>query len=1249
MSYLLEQLGDERFQQLCQALLVSLFPEVQCFPVGQPDGGRDAQVRMKGKQGAELVIFQVKYTKDPLAKSSREIIQQVVESEKAKVQRLIEKGAKSYYLMTNVAGTSHLDAGSIDKINSVLSESLNIEVNCWWRDDIERRIDSFPAIKWSFPEILKATDLLEQLAGSLDDADKTRRLNSLAAYMAHQARYDAQLKFKQIELQKDIVDLFVDVPGCFYPAMNDSQKILRELASEVISSCEIAEDYEDDDMYERVAEEDDVIFPILQLLTRSDFSKHITRLVIEGAPGQGKSTVTQYLCQVNRLKILNKTSDLNRVDSTHLPSDTRIPFRVDLRDYANWLSGKNLFSKDRQDSCPPVLESFLAAQINYYTGSQFSVDDLIAIMKVSQILIVLDGFDEVADVAIRNRIVDEVSYAADRIQQNAISSLIIVTSRPAAFANSPGFSRGEWQHLKMLPLFKADINRYSVKWLEGRSLENKEKEEILSLLSDKLHHSHVRDLARNPMQLAILLALISVQGASLPDKRTALYDEYIDIFLNRESEKSDVVRDHRDLLVQIHRFLAWTLQSEAEEKSEAGNISEVRLRSVLREYLEEAGHATDLVDELFSGMVERVVALISRVQGTFEFEVQPLREYFAARYLYDTAPYAPPGRVKRGTLPERFDAIAKNFYWLNVTRFYSGCYNSGELSSLVDGLDDVAGYDAFKNIGHTSRLGFTLLKDHVFSQSPKLALKLMERIVDSHRLRIIIADNWYENRYSSEAANLPKGRATDLLVSKCVEMLRDTDKIDCRFALARIIQTNSDVKFVDSFWDSLVQSSPDLESVNIIGTALGVYDRYSDGEAIEFIRIHGAVALSAFVRHQRFSLLKDSWLHDLYFNYALDSLAGYVYIPSRYVADVPFTLIFLNLFGYLDNEYIASLLASESSDSAVHQVLQFGVLPNFRSKVSEGLIVIPDEFALLWKAVDRFLSSDLGVVARDISVSAEIVCEAEALWGERSALIRMAVSVVSYAGVLDSCPVVDVSDTSFSLIQRASCAKSMAHNLDWWTKQFRLAAQENYRSQEFLLLCVKNWMAPEVILSLYSELSSFLDKIPSSRLSRAFDAYAVLGNYTHKFPFSGVGGVPIVSCGGSRAACLILLRLDPAFRLAFWQSNFASYSGRDALVLEVGAMLLVEHAVSGAAPWQLALGYVRRAYAVGCLVHVIDNGSKIQNMPLDIAETICSNPISYPLSFVALAEDILKTRAGSEALPVGLVAREQQWIFSDDH
>ena len=70
------------------------------------------------------------------------------------------------------------------------------------------------------------------------------------------------------------------------------------------------------------------------------------------------------------------------------------------------------------------------------------------------------------------------------------------------------------------------------------------------------------------MQLAILLSLIHRRGISLPDKRTALYDTYVEIFFDRESEKATVVKENRDLLIRIHRYLAWILQAGAEVDSD---------------------------------------------------------------------------------------------------------------------------------------------------------------------------------------------------------------------------------------------------------------------------------------------------------------------------------------------------------------------------------------------------------------------------------------------------------------------------------------------------------------------------------------------------------------------------------------------------------------------------------------------------------------------------------------------------------
>lgn len=149
VTYLYEGLSPERFQQLCQSLLVAIFPNVQCLPVGQPDGGRDAFLAVHFHHSAErdLYIFQVKFSRTP-DRREEDLIEQVCRHEGPKVAELIKKGAKAYYLLTNIKGTAHPDSGSIDKVNNALTPCLGIPSYCWWRDDLDRRIDNLACTRF---------------------------------------------------------------------------------------------------------------------------------------------------------------------------------------------------------------------------------------------------------------------------------------------------------------------------------------------------------------------------------------------------------------------------------------------------------------------------------------------------------------------------------------------------------------------------------------------------------------------------------------------------------------------------------------------------------------------------------------------------------------------------------------------------------------------------------------------------------------------------------------------------------------------------------------------------------------------------------------------------------------------------------------------------------------------------------------------------------------------------------------------
>lgn len=159
MAYRFENLGDEKFQEFCSALINLEFPNMQAFPVGQPDGGRDAISFDAEKK--EFAVFQVKFVKNPdsiddLSKWFLDIIRKEV----SKVNSLIPKGAISYHLITNVRGTAHLATGSIDKMDLLLKEHVGITSWCWWHEDISRKLDAKPLLKWSYPQILDGQDIL---------------------------------------------------------------------------------------------------------------------------------------------------------------------------------------------------------------------------------------------------------------------------------------------------------------------------------------------------------------------------------------------------------------------------------------------------------------------------------------------------------------------------------------------------------------------------------------------------------------------------------------------------------------------------------------------------------------------------------------------------------------------------------------------------------------------------------------------------------------------------------------------------------------------------------------------------------------------------------------------------------------------------------------------------------------------------------------------------------------------------------
>ena len=724
-QYDYERLGEKPFQKLCNALLAHCFPNIRCFPVGHSDGGRDAVLPQDGEQ---MAIFQVKWTsrpsKDPVA-----WLTQTIKEEKASIERLVSEGAKEYFLLTSLAGTAVPKRGTMDRLDVELakySQEFGIAMKVWWRADIDARVDAAPdAIKWAYSDMLAGRELVRYLIEGANTAAYDHKLRALVMkVIATQWEEDAKVKFKQAELTShDLADLFIDVEAVRISQARSTRGLqMSELSQQNLGG---AAKY--------------------LLSTRQPFT------LVRGEPGQGKSTLGQYLCQIHRAAFLKK----QETGLTDLPprATPRVPLRIDLRDYAAWLDGgdpleEHLDSRRRAPRRKASLEEFVAYLLRARSGGLDA--DVTTVNDITQrlpVLVIFDGLDEVARAETRTVVVRHINEFSARLPHGVVAPQVIVTTRPNAAALAEP-SPDTYETIALSHLRPELRTTYLRRWAAARSVAGRDRRELERVFHQRSAEPHIAQLANNPMQLTILLYLLHKRGNSVPAGRTELYTSYMETFLDREAEKSPPVEEHRRDLEEVTAFLGWRLQSEAERLGEDGRIALKELRRAIMNYLFDADKNQGLVDALFTAVTDRVWALTSKLQGTFEFDVQPLREYFAARFLYEYA----------GAEQRDFDSslvlrhLVRRPYWMNVARFYAGFARANELAGLVEALEEekASGQQPMQVLV----AAWTLLADGVFSGRPRSQQRASELFLDDLSVCLLST----QIRYHHDLPTLPADR-----------------------------------------------------------------------------------------------------------------------------------------------------------------------------------------------------------------------------------------------------------------------------------------------------------------------------------------------------------------------------------------------------------------------------------------------------------------------------------------------------------
>lgn len=1259
-NFAFEQTDPERFQKLCQSLIVAEFPNVSCYPVGQADGGRDAIQHLTRPNSKSIRVFQVKFVREPAKiRDAHKWLKAVLEEEIPKMRRLIERGhdIAGYTLVTNIAGTSPLESGTMDKADIELSKALGFEGKMWWRDDLNHRCEARPHIAWAYPEILRATDILVAIADSFPNAFNKHRYSAVRKFVIEQQDEDSKIRFQQVELTNDLLSLFIDVPASVQ-TKHDPRNSNPQLASEIARVARNIGSPEEGafrlSRYSPSPEaSEEANVGAAALLLDEMVAQLAPFIVLEGGPGQGKSTLGQFICQIHRMTVLGDPK-VQSVNDYYRPKSTRLPIKVDLREYATWLAGSTPFGQEPDENRPAgwnrSLESFISALISERSGGMtFTVDDFNSIAEKSALLIVLDGLDEVADISQRNGVIEEISAAVRRLRDSSASLQVIVTSRPSALAEVRGFSPKVFTSWTLSSLTRPLISQYAEKWSVSEGLTQKERSDLKRVLSGKLNQAHMRELARNPMQLTILLSVIRTRGASLPDKRTTLYEFYVDTFFAREAGKNDIVKEFRDELLDIHRYLAWVLHAEAEKGRALGKIETSRLRAVLREYLASEERDPELADKLFRGVTQRVVFLVGAVEGQFRFEVQPLREYFAAKFLYDTAPHSSVGNPQPGTIDERFDAIARSTYWQNVTRFYAGCFSKGELPALVDRLEVLCEDGDIALTAYPRTLASTLAADWVFSQNARS----LKRVI-----RLILADDGYRSLFRTGAVTLrsgelvlPDGCGRIELLDRCFEVMKQDHQTDVRVSLAQLANANSQLDEREKRWRANIPMVSDVKSVSawlndghftgaLAKTDLSdVLDRFE----VEVLINAGIVPLLA--RAGRFEAIDSNRRLLAYY---LDQIAaGHItFSPNSLdheLAIVPFILSSLpteRAFFYQGRSVtVGAELMSRASVRIMDKIAR-----SRDSKVAGISDLLVKLFDL---RVEEFLENPR--VTSELTIKIADICGPDSF-----ALYKLLLRTISPSSPTRQVGDVCLLDREIDMADRTYRASRNKGSIKWWIRQLGLASTEAERLwviKAALITC-----GPATLAKFLLATDPIIADLPHDSFASLFFVNESIPWLFHGRRNARVDGILKGRRLSSRSISILAYYLyGIGSGPEIIKKGMVQYGGDDPAILRISVLWKLAPMLDSfsseelsLSEWRSVLDSFKKVYLAGVELFplVWHFFNRTSGIPLELAREVAADRKSYPLAVGEWAEAACLRHLGERALPLIDVAHSE-WALQE--
>lgn len=358
MDFDFRAFSTRSFERFAQAMALHVLGNgVLVFGDG-PDGAREATYEgalnypSEAEKWSGYTVMQAKFLQVP--GTPQEDADWLVGQLRAEFNKFIPAQSNlrkpEFYILVSNARLSPMPAsergkGGIAKIDEVFSEykdKIGIkDYRVWHLDQLATMLINAPEIRRSYSAWLSTSDVISEILDGMQ-VKSTALKSAMYRYISRELRSHQPIRLQQAGHSGDgqimIEDVFTDLPYRLADQQDDEEQSGMLLLESILERSR------------------DCLDGASVRAQSSRNEGRPERVLLLGGPGQGKSTVSQFLAQIFRANILyseqkgqysaeigsiiESTLSKAKIAVRGINVPKRFPLRVDLPNFADWLSGE---------------------------------------------------------------------------------------------------------------------------------------------------------------------------------------------------------------------------------------------------------------------------------------------------------------------------------------------------------------------------------------------------------------------------------------------------------------------------------------------------------------------------------------------------------------------------------------------------------------------------------------------------------------------------------------------------------------------------------------------------------------------------------------------------------------------------------------------------------------------------------------------------------------------------------------------